>query len=93
VAYTEKTPTYEAIQWTGTNQQAIADTIGAWLNTPVGVTLDDTGALVVQHPAGYLSIPASSYFVTGPSWGGHRRDGQDWQVVSPDAFAARFQPQ
>lgn len=70
--YTEKAPTYDALQWTGDNAQELTDAIlaevsdGFYEQTLVG----EDGELIIGLKYGMsLTILPLGWIVTAPGWG------------------------
>lgn len=93
--YTEKTPTFDAIQWDGTNATEIETRLletaapGYHLETVV-----EAGTLVLKFQyGGRFEVPASGWVVSAPGWGDGPRESRIGlcQVLTDAAFLVRFQ--
>lgn len=87
--YIQNPPTYTAIQWDGTNQQAITDLVLTYASYINSTTVNGSGALVIDHAGGIMTIPADGYIAAGPKWGGSPAVAPI-EVFDQAVFDARF---
>lgn len=91
VQCTQNQPTYEAVQWDGTNQMQIADVLRVYHytgNAPTW-TVDQAGTLTIAFEyIGNFTLPADGWLVSAPSWTGEFTG--PFETVTDVVFAARF---
>jgi hypothetical protein len=89
--YSQNTPFYGAMQWTGTNEQDIVDWIMSVQTVPLTIKyIDDV--LHICYPntqLGFWRIPLNHYLVSPETWGSGIPSPYGI-VLSPTEFAARF---
>lgn len=82
---------YKAAQWTGSNVQEIKDVLGYYWNVifqedPV----EQDGTLVLVYDGAVrVYIPANSWVVVGPIFGGRAESSL---TLSPEEYDGKFQP-
>ncbi len=90
MTYRAKTPTFEAVQWTGSNQQEVADFVAPRNTLPVTFRIED--GLLIGRDGSYFSLflPVGSYAVHGPAFGADVSQA-GLSVKSADEFATQFE--
>lgn len=92
MSFREKPPTYEVVQWTGGNAQAIRD-LWAWAQAPQEFVSkkEPNGDLRVGLDEDYYfaTVPPNSYVVAGPCWG--NTQARALEIVPAEKFAERFE--
>lgn len=88
---TQKTPTFEAIQWTGANQSTVEDFVDDILGaTATYLVLEDDTLKVTQGSFFNLFLPLNHFAVHGPRWGSDVSQAT-FLVRSPAEFTAQFE--
>lgn len=86
------TPSYEAIQWTGSNLAAVQDFVNLHLGTATrNYNEYENGTLFInQYPVLGVEIPANGYVVFGPIYGSDVTRGFIDNGPTATQFAAQY---
>lgn len=92
---TQKTPTFETIQWTGSNLQDVSNFVNQRNVTTVNFSVlsdgPDQGALVGSDGSYFsLFVLPSSHILYGPRWDSDV-SWANFQTRSPSELSAQFQ--
>jgi hypothetical protein len=95
MSYIQKAPSFDAIQWNGSNQTAVL----AWLSTRETEELtastwtdeENENSLIVRGTSYFnLFAPLNNYIVHGPRWGSYVQQA-GYQMRTPAEFADQFE--
>lgn len=86
------TPSYEAIQWTGSNLSAVQDFVNLHLGTVTRTYNEyENGTLFIsEYPVLGVEIPANGYVVFGPIYGSDTSQGTIGNGPTATQFAAQY---
>lgn len=88
--HTEKSPEFDAMQWTGSNQAEVAAFVATYRGANLRWSVREDGGLYGAFDMDWLLIPRDHWFVVGPIWGDEDPADVRFKTVPAAAFTKRF---
>ncbi len=87
--YIQRTPTFDAIRWTGSNQAEVAQAVGDYHDTYFTASVLDDGSLELVAGQFIVTVPSGYWYVMGPIYNGYPTGASS--LVDDTTFAAQYQ--